>query len=89
MASAPKALEKLDQKRETLHKLKGVLAPKLEKKKRHKEAKKVQSERCASAMLANRRPDSNNLQERSASAMTVLKPASTNSLPTLSGNLKI
>merc|ERR1712129_539711 len=69
MASAPKALEKLDQKRD---KLKSVLAQKLEKKQRHKEAKKVK-DRCASAMLVNRRPDSRILQERSASAMTVLK----------------
>ena len=48
------------------------LAQKLEKKQRHKEAKKVK-DRCASAMLVNRRPDSRILQERSASAMTVLK----------------
>ena len=73
---------------------KGVLAQKLEKKYRHKESKrlnKLEQERSASVMMmvrekgssASPRPDSR-LQERSASAMTVLnKPSSINEL---SGN---
>ncbi len=40
VASAPKALEKLDQKRQTLHQLKEVLAQKLESKARHKKHKR-------------------------------------------------
>lgn len=85
VASAPKALEKLDQKRETLRSLKGVLAAKLEKKAKNREAKLMakSEKRSASAMnmLTNiGRPDSRIFtpqQERSASAMTVLKQPQT------------
>ena len=54
MASAPKALEKLDQKRQTLHQLKEVLAQKLESKNRHKSKKLLKSidKRPSSALPA-------------------------------------
>ena len=90
VASAPKALEKLDQKRQTLHKLRNVLAQKLENKHKQKESKKLQraasareQKRSASAMMVGRpkQPELEHtlqLQERSASAMTVLKPLTNN-----------
>ncbi len=87
VASAPKALEKLDQKRENLRNLKSVLAQKLERKQKNKELQKKlagKEQRSASAMNFRRttdydssRPNSrlHEGQERSASAMTVLKPS--------------
>ena len=76
VASAPKAFEKLDQKRQTLNKLKGVLAQKLEDKQKQKEKKLLKTKlRSASAMMVER-PESRQSQasqERCASAMTVLK----------------
>ena len=83
VASAPKAFEKLDQKRQTLHKLKGVLAQKLEEKQNKKEKKLLKqtknNNRSASAMMVGR-PDSRqqqqNNQERCSSAMTILNKAS-------------
>ena len=72
VASAPKAFEKLDQKRQTLHQLKGVLAQKLENKQKQKEKKILKAKnRSASAMMIER-PQSCQSQERCASAMTVI-----------------
>ena len=73
VASAPKAFEKLDQKRQTLHQLKGVLAQKLENKQKQKEKKLLNKtkNRSASVMMIER-PQSRQSQERCASAMTVI-----------------
>lgn len=98
VASAPKALEKLDQKRETLRGLKSVLAQKLEKKQKLKEAKllrakELEQKRSASAMMLERRPDSRIAEtQRSASAMSqVLKPSAnynSNVMPNFNGKIR-
>jgi hypothetical protein len=88
VASAPQALEKLDQKRQTLHQLKGVLAQKLEDKQKHKERKLLknstkvmqqqqQQQRPASAMMVNRPEKKYLTHERSASAMMVVTKSPT------------
>ena len=88
VASAPKAFEKLDQKRQTLHKLKGVLAQKLEEKQNKKEKKLLKqanysknnhnnnNNRSASAMMMGRPDSRQSNQERCSSAMTILNKAS-------------
>ena len=87
VASAPKAFEKLDQKRQTLHKLKGVLAQKLEDKQNKKEKKLLKqanysknnhnnNNRSASAMMMGRPDSRQSNQERCSSAMTILNKAS-------------
>ena len=76
VASAPKAFEKLDQKKQTLLQLKGVLAQKLENKHKQREKKLLkqkQSNRSASAMMVERPDSRSQTQERCSSAMTVLK----------------
>ena len=91
VASAPKAFEKLDQKRQTLHKLKGVLAQKLEEKQNKKEKKLLKqnayttsknnnnNNRSASAMMVERPDSRQSNQERCSSAMTILNKASNKS----------
>ena len=87
VASAPKAFEKLDQKRQTLHQLKGVLAQKLEEKQNKKEKKLLKqanysknnhnnNNRSASAMMMGRPDSRQSNQERCSSAMTILNKAS-------------
>ena len=75
MASAPKALEKLDQKRETLKNLKNVLAQKIENKAKNRERKlKKEQQRAASAMdISNRSHSRLYTQDRPASAMVLHK----------------
>ena len=90
VASAPKAFEKLDQKRQTLHKLKGVLAQKLEEKQNKKEKKLLKqanysknnhnnnNNRSASAMMMGRPDSRQSNQERCSSAMTILNNKASN-----------
>ena len=77
MASAPKALEKLDQKRETLKNLKNVLAQKIENKAKNREKKlKKEQQRAASAMETTRSHSRSLLytqESRPASAMLLHK----------------
>ena len=77
MASAPKALEKLDQKRETLKNLKNVLAQKIENKAKNREKKlKKEQQRAASAMETTRSHSRQLLytqESRPASAMLLHK----------------
>ena len=74
MASAPKALEKLDQKRETLKDLKNVLARKIEHKQKNREKKLLRKEHQRAASVMERPSSASRhvlTQERSASAMLV------------------
>ena len=73
MASAPKALEKLDQKRETLKDLKNVLARKIENKHKNREKKLLRKEHQRAASVMERPTSGRHVltQERSASAMLV------------------
>ena len=94
VASAPKAFEKLDQKKQTLLQLKGVLAQKLENKHKQREKKLLkqkQSNRSASAMMVERPDSRSQTQERCSSAMTVLKSSNYGNVKKkeLSPNMKI
>ena len=84
VASAPKALEKLDQKRQSLNKLKDVLAQKLDNKQKKRMAREQQQQKRSASAIMFERPQTamaashvnTDIRERSSSAMMVRRPES-------------